>query len=159
MSDADYGRAVERAKEYIRAGRRCSRSCRRAPSRRRRVGADPFDVYRALRVLSPAPYMYLLELPETPRARRPSRSPAPSPETLVRVENGRMTLRPIAGTRRRGRSPAEDETLAEEMLADPKERAEHVMLIDLARNDVGRVAQAGQRGAPAPAWSSSATAT
>src|SRR6201999_1250268 len=98
--------------------------------------------YRAMRVLSPAPYMYLLELPA--RGNAPSVAIAgASPETLVRVENRRITLRPIAGTRRRGRSAEEDIQLAEEMINDPKERPEHVMLIDLARNDVGRVAESG----------------
>jgi anthranilate synthase component 1 len=99
-------------------------------------------VYRALCVLSPAPYMYLLELPERPGAPAVAIAGA-SPETLVRVEGQRVILRPIAGTRRRGRSPEEDEALAREMMSDPKERAEHVMLIDLARNDVGRVARSG----------------
>jgi anthranilate synthase component 1 len=141
MSDADYGKVVERAKEYIRAGD----AFQIVPARTfstATLGADPFDVYRALRVLSPAPYMYLLELPardDTPRVA----IAGASPETLVRVEKGRVVLRPIAGTRRRGRDSAEDQHLADEMLSDPKERAEHVMLIDLARNDVGRVARTG----------------
>jgi anthranilate synthase component 1 len=86
--------------------------------------------------------MYLLEFPERADAPAVAISGA-SPETLVRVEGRCITLRPIAGTRRRGRDPDEDDRLAEEMLSDPKERAEHVMLIDLARNDVGRVALAG----------------
>jgi anthranilate synthase component 1 len=86
--------------------------------------------------------MYLLELPERPGAPAVAIAGA-SPETLVRVEGERVTLRPIAGTRRRGRTPEEDEALAREMLSDPKEVAEHVMLIDLGRNDVGRIARAG----------------
>jgi anthranilate synthase component 1 len=86
--------------------------------------------------------MYLLELPETVDAPQVAIAGA-SPETLVRVEGRTVTLRPIAGTRRRGRTPEEDASLAAEMLADPKERAEHVMLIDLARNDIGRVARPG----------------
>jgi len=141
MTDAEYGERVERAKEYIRAGD----AFQIVPARTFSTpddGADPFDVYRALRVLSPAPYMYLLELPERPSAPAVAIAGA-SPETLVRVENRRVTLRPIAGTRRRGRSPEEDNALADEMLNDPKERAEHVMLIDLARNDIGRVAEPG----------------
>ena len=141
ISDADYERGVERIKEYIRAGDAFQVVFARTFS----VpvgGADPFDVYRALCVLSPAPYMYLLELPETDDAPRVAVAGA-SPETLVRVEGHTVTLRPIAGTRRRGRSPDEDIRLADEMLSDPKERAEHVMLIDLARNDIGRVAVAG----------------
>ena len=141
MSDAEYCRAVERAKEYIRAGD----AFQIVPARTFSTptdGADPFDVYRAMRVLSPAPYMYLLELPERDGASAVAIAGA-SPETLVRVENKRITLRPIAGTRRRGRSPEEDQAFAEEMLADPKERAEHVMLIDLERNDLGRICEAG----------------
>jgi anthranilate synthase component 1 len=141
MSDADYCKVVERAKEYIRAGD----AFQIVPARTFSTptfGADPFDVYRALRVLSPAPYMYLLELPARGDAPRVAIAGA-SPETLVRVEKGRVVLRPIAGTRRRGRDSLDDDLLAEEMLSDPKERAEHVMLIDLARNDVGRVARTG----------------
>src|SRR5256885_16378533 len=103
---------------------------------------DPFDVYRALRVLSPSPYMYFVDFPEKKGV--PSLQIAgASPETLVRVEDETATVRPLAGTRRRGRTPAEDVALATELLADPKELAEHVMLIDLARNDVGRIAQTG----------------
>jgi anthranilate synthase component 1 len=141
MSDEEYGRCVERVKEYISAGD----AFQVVPARTfsTPVGdADPFDVYRAMRVLSPAPYMYLLEFPARQDAPAVAISGA-SPETLVRVEGRCITLRPIAGTRRRGRDPSEDERLAEEMLGDPKERAEHVMLIDLARNDVGRVALPG----------------
>lgn len=141
MSDAEYGVAVERAKEYIRAGD----AFQIVPARTFSVPrgeADPFDVYRALRVLSPAPYMYLLELPERPDAPAVAIAGA-SPETHCRVENNRITLRPIAGTRRRGRTELEDEELAKEMISDPKELAEHVMLIDLARNDIGRVAKTG----------------
>lgn len=141
MSDDAYGRVVERVKEYILAGD----AFQVVPARTFSTPvqeADPFDVYRALRVLSPAPYMYLLELPATADAPAVAIAGA-SPETLVRVEGRQMYLRPIAGTRRRGRTPDEDDALAAEMLADPKERAEHVMLIDLARNDVGCVAEAG----------------
>ncbi|MFZ5891674.1 MAG: anthranilate synthase component I family protein [Myxococcota bacterium] len=141
MSDADYCKVVDRAKEFIRAGD----AFQIVPARTfstQTAGADPFDVYRALRVLSPAPYMYLLELPANQGA-APVAIAGASPETLVRVQDGRIALRPIAGTRRRGRSEEEDEALAQEMLADPKELAEHVMLIDLARNDVGRVARTG----------------
>jgi anthranilate synthase component 1 len=141
MSDAEYGTKVERGKEYIRAGDAFQIVLARTFSTPAR-GADAFDVYRALRVLSPAPYMYLLELPEHDGA-PPVAIAGASPETLVRVERGRITLRPIAATRRRGRTPEEDVKLAAEMTSDPKERAEHVMLIDLARNDVGRVSKAG----------------
>ncbi len=140
-SDEKHSESVERCREYIRAGD----AFQIVPARTFSVptnGADPFDVYRALRVLSPAPYMYLLELPAAEGAPEVAIAGA-SPETLVRVEDGKISLRPIAGTRRRGRSADEDEALAAEMMADPKELAEHVMLIDLARNDVGRVAATG----------------
>lgn len=95
-----------------------------------------FDAYRRLRVLNPSPYMFYLSLPEAKLA-------GASPETLVRLENGVAEVRPIAGTRPRGKTDAEDALLAEELLADPKERAEHVMLVDLGRNDLGRVCKAG----------------
>ena len=94
------------------------------------------DVYRALRVMNPSPYMYHLDFGDF-------QVTGSSPEVLVRVEAGEVTLRPIAGTRPRGATPEEDTRLAEELLADPKERAEHVMLVDLGRNDVGRVAETG----------------
>ena len=141
VDDATFMADVVRAKEFIAAGdvfqvvlaRRFS-----SPAE----GADPFDVYRALRVLSPSPYLFFLDF--TASASAPGITVAgASPETLVRFSNGKMTLRPIAGTRRRGRTDAEDAAFAAELLADPKERAEHVMLIDLARNDVGRVSKPG----------------
>jgi anthranilate synthase component 1 len=141
MSDEEYSEAVERCREYIRAGD----AFQIVPGRTFSVptlGTDPFEVYRSLRVLSPAPYMYFLDLPETDGAPAVAIAGA-SPETLVKVENGTVFLRPIAGTRRRGRSEEEDVALAEEMMNDPKELAEHVMLIDLARNDIGRIAKTG----------------
>jgi anthranilate synthase component 1 len=141
VSDADYERAVLRVKDYIHAGDAFQVVAARTFSVEA-AGTGAFDVYRALRVLSPAPYMYLLELPERDGAPALAVAGA-SPETLVRVEAGQVTLRPIAGTRRRGRSEEEDQRLAEEMLSDPKEVAEHVMLIDLARNDLGRVCRPG----------------
>jgi len=98
--------------------------------------ARPIDVYRALRALNPSPYMYFLDLGDTQVV-------GSSPEVLVRVQKGKVTVRPIAGTIHRGASPAEDRELAEQLLADPKERAEHLMLIDLGRNDVGRVSKTG----------------
>ena len=126
--------AVETAKEYIRAGdifqvvlsQRMS-----VPFR-----ARPVDVYRALRALNPSPYMYFLDLDGTQIV-------GSSPEILVRVKDGEITVRPIAGTRPRGRTQEEDFALEAELLADPKERAEHLMLIDLGRNDVGRVSEPG----------------
>jgi anthranilate synthase component 1 len=141
MDDATYEAKAERAKEYIRAGDAFQIQLGRTTVTSA-AGTDPFDVYRALRVLSPSPYMYFVDFPERDGA--PSLQIAgASPETLVRVEDEIVTVRPLAGTRRRGRTPAEDVALAEELLADPKELAEHVMLIDLARNDVGRVAETG----------------
>ncbi len=126
--------AVETAKEYIRAGdvfqvvlsQRMS-----VPFR-----ARPVDVYRALRALNPSPYMYFLDLDGTQVV-------GSSPEILVRLQGGEITVRPIAGTRPRGESHDLDIALEAELLADPKECAEHLMLIDLGRNDVGRVAEAG----------------
>ncbi|MCC6874310.1 MAG: chorismate-binding protein, partial [Sandaracinaceae bacterium] len=94
------------------------------------------DVYRALRALNPSPYMFLVELGARSLA-------GASPETMVRVERGTVTVRPIAGTRPRGRRADDDARLAQELLADPKERAEHVMLVDLGRNDLGRVCEPG----------------
>jgi anthranilate synthase component 1 len=98
--------------------------------------AEPFDIYRALRRVNPSPYMFYLDF-------NGDIVVGASPEVLVRLESGRVALRPIAGTRPRGENHQEDERLAEELLADPKERAEHVMLVDLGRNDVGRVATVG----------------
>jgi anthranilate synthase component I len=107
-------------------------------SRRLEFGfaGDPFDLYRALRRVSPAPYMFFLEFPEVALA-------GSSPEMLVRVEGGAVQVSPIAGTRRRGVDPEEDARLEAELRADPKERAEHVMLVDLGRNDLGRVCRVG----------------
>ena len=101
-------------------------------SRSRRT-ADPFDIYRVLRVVNPSPFLFYLPYGDFALI-------GSSPEILVRVEDGMVTIRPLAGTRRRGADEAEDRALAEELLADPKERAEHIMLVDLGRNDVGRVA-------------------
>jgi anthranilate synthase component I len=140
IDDAAYGEKVLRAKEYIAAGdvfqvvlaRRFTVPIGRS---------DPFDVYRALRVLSPSPYLYFLHVQHASAGRIDIAGA--SPETMVRHQGGRMTLRPIAGTRPRGASDDEDRRLAEELMADPKERAEHVMLVDLARNDAGRVCTPG----------------
>ena len=127
--------AVERVKDYILAGDvfQVVLSQRFAEPA---AGARPLDVYRALRVINPSPYMFHLEFPE-------ARVTGASPETLVRLSEGRVELRPIAGTRPRGATADEDDRLAAELLADPKELAEHLMLIDLGRNDVGRVATVG----------------
>ena len=98
--------------------------------------ARPLDVYRALRALNPSPYMYFIDLGDTQIV-------GSSPEVLVRVQDRQVTLRPIAGTRHRGDTAEEDLRLGEELLNDPKERAEHIMLIDLGRNDVGKVSTTG----------------
>ena len=130
-----YEEAVEKAKEYIRAGD----AFQIVPSQRffAEIGnLDPFLLYRGLRTVNPSPYMTYLKLGDLALV-------GASPEPLVRVEGHRVMTRPIAGTRRRGATPEEDALLAEELLADAKERAEHVMLVDLGRNDLGRVAEIG----------------
>jgi len=126
--------AVEKSKDYIRAGD----VFQVVLSQRLSVPfkGGPVDVYRGLRGLNPSPYMYFLDVGDTQVV-------GSSPEILVRLEGGQVTVRPIAGTRPRGATPERDAALEAELLADPKERAEHLMLIDLGRNDVGRVAQAG----------------
>jgi anthranilate synthase component 1 len=126
--------AVRRCKEYIRAGD----IFQVVISQRlhAETSASAFDIYRALRVVNPSPYMFYLKMDDL-------RLIGASPEVMTRVENRKITLRPIAGTRRRGQTEAEDQALAAELLADPKERAEHIMLVDLGRNDVGRVARYG----------------
>ncbi|MGB2753715.1 MAG: anthranilate synthase component I [Phycisphaerae bacterium] len=128
----DFLRAVEACKEYIRAGD----ILQVVLSQRLRVesAADPMDIYRALRVINPSPFMFYLKTKDVTLL-------GSSPEIMVRVEDGEITSRPLAGTRPRGATPEEDKRLEKELLADPKERAEHVMLVDLARNDVGRVAR------------------
>lgn len=133
-ADADYIRDVARCQEYIAAGD----AFQIVLSRRMDIvpAPDPFLTYRWLRALNPAPYCYFLRL-------GPLTLAGASPEVLVRVEHEEVTVRPIAGTRPRGRTPDEDAALEREMLADPKEVAEHLMLVDLGRNDVGRVAQYG----------------
>jgi len=128
----DFLRAVETCKEYIRAGD----IFQVVLSQRLRVEskAEPMDIYRALRVINPSPFMFYLKTKDVMLL-------GSSPEIMVRVEDGRITSRPLAGTRPRGSGAEEDKRLEQELLADPKERAEHVMLVDLARNDVGRVAE------------------
>jgi anthranilate synthase component 1 len=130
----DYLAAVEAAKEHIRAGD----AFQIVVSQRFEIAtdADPLDVYRVLRASNPSPYMYLLRFDDLAVV-------GSSPEVLVRVEDGRALMHPIAGTRPRGATPEEDARLAAELLADPKERAEHVMLVDLGRNDLGRVCRPG----------------
>jgi anthranilate synthase component 1 len=124
--------AVRKCVEYIRAGDifQVVISQRLALE----VRSPPFEIYRTLRVVNPSPFMFYVRTPSVTLV-------GSSPEVMVRVVDGRVTVRPLAGTRRRGKTEAEDRQLAEELLADPKERAEHVMLVDLGRNDVGRVAR------------------
>ena len=139
FSREQYHEVVRKAQEYIRAGD----IFQVVPSQRLSVPfhARPVDVYRALRALNPSPYMYFLDTGQTQVV-------GSSPEILARLEHdadgkGTVTVRPIAGTRPRGRTVDEDHALEAELLADPKERAEHLMLIDLGRNDVGRISEAG----------------
>ena len=129
-----YHEVVRRCKEYIVAGD----IIQVVPSRRvaQPTHADPFDIYRALRALNPSPYMYFLTLEDFYII-------GASPEALVRLEDGVVYNFPLAGTRRRGATPEEDEALAKELRNDEKEKAEHIMLVDLGRNDVGRVSEPG----------------
>ncbi len=129
-----YMAAVAAIQAYIAAGD----VMQVVPSQRLSIpfSAPPMDLYRALRRINPSPYLFFVDLDRTQLV-------GSSPEILVRVEEGEVTVRPIAGTRPRGASKAADQALEKELLADPKERAEHLMLIDLARNDVGRIAETG----------------
>ena len=134
FSRSDFESAVERCKDYVRSG-----DVIQVVLSQRFSGdldADPFDVYRALRTINPSPYMFYLQFNET-------RVIGASPEVLVRKEGDHVEVRPIAGTRPRGATLDEDQRLEEELLADPKELAEHIMLVDLGRNDLGRVCAAG----------------
>lgn len=134
LDQATFMDRVRRAKEYIASGD----AYQIVLSRRlnTRLSADPFRIYRALRTINPSPYLFFLRLGKTSIV-------GSSPEVLVRVEDGRVEERPIAGTRPRGASPTEDVRIEAELRQDPKERAEHVMLVDLGRNDVGRVSRPG----------------
>ncbi|ALA58713.1 anthranilate synthase component I [Nitrospira moscoviensis] len=134
MSKADFEKMVARTQEYIKAGDifQCVLSQRWETN----LHSPPFQLYRALRVVNPSPYMYYVRLAGVELV-------GSSPEILVRCEDGLVSVRPIAGTRRRGSTAEEDAQLERRLLADEKERAEHIMLVDLGRNDVGRVAQRG----------------
>ena len=134
FSRESFEAAVEKCREYIRAGDIFQVVL--SQRLQKETTAAPLDIYRALRVVNPSPYMFLIRTPEMHLI-------GSSPEIMVRVDEGLTTVRPLAGTRPRGATPEEDLALEKELLADEKERAEHVMLIDLARNDVGRVAQYG----------------
>ncbi|HYM29797.1 MAG TPA: anthranilate synthase component I [Candidatus Cybelea sp.] len=133
-TQAEYHDMVRRSKEYIAAGD----VFQVVPSQRFSLPfrLPPFSLYRALRRTNPSPFMYFLNFGDFAVV-------GSSPEILVRLRDGIVTVRPIAGTRKRGATPAEDETLAQDLLSDPKELAEHLMLLDLGRNDVGRVAKIG----------------
>jgi anthranilate synthase component 1 len=133
-SRQEYEDNVRRIQEYIRAGDAFQVVL--SQRLRMRLEADPFDLYRVLRSVNPSPYLYYLNLDGFQLV-------GSSPEVLVRLEEGQVIVRPIAGTRGRGSSAAEDEELGRDLLADPKELAEHLMLLDLGRNDVGRVAKFG----------------
>ena len=131
---AEFEKAVETCRRYIRDGDIFQVVLSQRMSMP--FQARPLELYRALRTLNPSPYMFFVDLGDFQIA-------SSSPEILVRLDQGEITVRPIAGTRGRGATPEEDEALAEELLADPKELAEHLMLIDLGRNDVGRVSVTG----------------
>ena len=128
----EYEAVVRKTKEYIRKGD----IIQAVPSQRLKlkITCEPFQIYRALRSINPSPYMYYLKLGDFSLV-------GSSPEIMVRCENGLVEVRPIAGTRPRGASPEEDEALIKDLLKDPKERAEHIMLVDLGRNDIGRVCE------------------
>jgi anthranilate synthase component 1 len=134
MTEKQYEAVVEKAKEYITGGdiiqvvlsQRFQTDCK----------SNPIDLYRALRFVNPSPYLFFLKLNDVTLI-------GSSPEVMVRLEEQTMELRPIAGTRKRGATEQEDRALADELLSDEKERAEHVMLVDLGRNDLGRVAETG----------------
>jgi anthranilate synthase component 1 len=134
FTESGFKAAVDRIKQYILDG-----DCMQVVLSQRLsipFNAQPMDLYRALRGLNPSPYMYFMDMGDFQIV-------GSSPEILVRLEDGEVTVRPIAGTRRRGHNDAEDIALEQELLADPKELAEHLMLIDLGRNDAGRVAEVG----------------
>jgi anthranilate synthase component 1 len=134
MQRQDFEAAVEKAKEYVRAGDIIQVVLSQRFSGD--LNVDPFDIYRVLRTLNPSPYLFFLRMDDTVVL-------GASPEVMVRKEGTRVELRPIAGTRPRGATAEADARFAEELLADPKERAEHVMLVDLGRNDLGRVCKTG----------------
>ncbi len=134
MDEATFAEMVEQAKEYILAGDIIQVVLSQRFHTKTKL--DPFLLYRSLRHINPSPYLFYLRLDDIILI-------GSSPEILVRLEDGEIELRPIAGTRKRGATPQEDKELEQDLLADPKERAEHLMLVDLGRNDVGRVAAGG----------------
>ena len=144
VTRADYVQVVDRAKRYIKAGD----IFQVVPSHRFRASftLPPFACYRALRRLNPSPFLFFLDFGDFQLA-------GSSPEILVRLRDGKAVIRPIAGTRPRGATPEQDLALERELLADPKERSEHLMLLDLGRNDVGRIVKLGDEGRNAPSGS------
>jgi len=130
LTKNQFTKIVKKAKEYIKAGDIIQTVL--SQRLRTKINVDSFDIYRALRIINPSPYMYYLKLDSFEIA-------GSSPETLVKVENKTVKERPIAGTRPRGKTEIEDKELVKELLSDPKELAEHIMLVDLSRNDIGRV--------------------
>ncbi len=134
FGEGAFREAVEKIRDYIRAGD----VMQVVLSQRMSIpfASDPINLYRALRSFNPSPYMYFMDLDDFQIV-------SSSPEILARLEEGMIINRPLAGTRRRGHTPEEDRAMEQELLADPKEIAEHLMLIDLGRNDVGRVAAVG----------------
>jgi len=130
----DFLKSVDHCKEYIKAGDIFQVVI--SQRLKTQASAEPFDIYRVLRVLNPSPYMFYLKMGDVKLI-------GSSPEVMVKVEDKKVTVRPIAGTRKRGIDDNEDSLLAQELIADPKERAEHIMLLDLGRNDVGRVSRYG----------------
>jgi len=134
MTPEAFRNSVERAKEYIRAGDIIQVVLSQRFEGETRL--DPVDLYRAIRFINPSPYLFFLKMEDTVLI-------GSSPEVMVRLEEGIVELKPIAGTRPRGKTEQEDRRLADELLEDPKERAEHVMLVDLGRNDLGRIARIG----------------
>jgi anthranilate synthase component 1 len=134
FSKADYLSSIEKAKEYIAAG-----DIFQVVLSQRfelELSVPPFDIYRALRIVNPSPYMYFLKMPDVSIV-------GSSPEVLVKIRDREASYRPIAGTRPRGKDEIEDDDLAKELAADEKEKAEHIMLVDLGRNDLGRVCKYG----------------
>ena len=134
LSKKDFLKLVERAKQYIQAGDAIQVVLSQRFSSD--LHCEPFDVYRALRSVNPSPYLFYLKMDDTVLL-------GASPEVMVRLEEGKTELRPLAGTRRRGRTPEEDLAMERDLLADEKEKAEHIMLVDLGRNDLSRVAETG----------------
>lgn len=134
LTQKAFEQSVEKAKEYIQAGDIFQVVLSQCLSMK--TNAPPLDIYRALRVINPSPFMFYLDAPECILI-------GSSPEIMCRVQDGVITNRPLAGTRRRGETEEQDKRLEQELLADPKERAEHIMLVDLGRNDVGRAAVPG----------------